>query len=269
MFFAALFVSWSIAEEADLISFEYLHGGGSECQTKYEYNYNLTHLNKPTRVSYSVDLTVRRDQSHSDALLYFFDNLQYSENTNQKDGEKGTLGNFPVRVSYDTVGKIQKIETNPKESDFSYHIKKGIISTLQLPWQNIQNALHDKGPLEFDKNITAKSSTCKINHLVHKMNDHEFCVTATRKIGDCDNARYFQTDYEKFQDSKKVWKYHFDTLQSKSLHHVDIDIEDYFKPEENILINSGFKYKGCENLDGEWDDKELEDIYRQFTPSEF
>lgn len=229
----------------------------------------MTHLNKPTRVTYSVDLFVRRDPSHEDALLFLFDNLVISENTNQKDDNKGTLVNFPVRVSYNTIGTIHKIETNPKETDFSYHLKKGLISTIQLPWQDIRNALHDKGPLEFDTNITAKSSTCKINHLVHKVTENEFTVTATRKISGCDNSRYFKSDYEKFRDSKKVWTYHFDTLQAKNFQRLDIDIENYFKPEENILINSGFTFGGCEVIDGVWDDTELEDIFRQFTVSEF
>lgn len=88
-------------------------------------------------------------------------------------------------------------------------------------------------------------------------------MTATRRISDCDNSRYFQTDYEKFGDSKKVWKYHFDTRKSKNLQRVDIEIEDYFKPQENILIKSGFGFEGCEA--GE----ELQDIHRVFTPSEF
>lgn len=247
-----------------------MHGSKGDCQTKYEYHYNLTHLDKPTRVFYTVDLFVRVDGSHPNALLMFFDHLNITEHTSRKENEDQSLSNFPVRASYDSMGLLTKIETNPHESDFSYHIKKGIISTLQLPWTQIQDALHDKGPLEFATNITAKSSTCKINHLVHKMNDHEVCVTATRKVNDCDNAKYFQLDtYEKAKESKKVWKYHFDTEKTQNLHHVDIDIEDYFKPDENILINSGFKFKGCETLNGEWDDSNLQDIYRKFTPSEF
>uniref|UniRef100_A0A336LY63 CSON005618 protein n=1 Tax=Culicoides sonorensis TaxID=179676 RepID=A0A336LY63_CULSO len=265
------FLGLTFAEQ-NYKNYGYIHDATAvDCQTKYEYTYNLTHLNKPTRVTYSVELFVRQDKTYPDALLFYFNNLVITENTNHKEGDTnyGILSNFPVRVSYHTDGKLNKIETNAGESDFSYHIKKGIISTLQLPWQNVQDALHDKGPFEFDINITAKSSTCKINHQVHKINDNEFGVTATRRITDCDNTQYFQSDYQKFKESKKVWKYHFDTVTTKNLHHVDIDIEDYFKMDENILIKSKFMYKGCKAIDGEWDDKNLENIYRKFTPSEY
>lgn len=245
--------------------FSYIHGGGDTCETSYSYNYDLTHLNKSIRVKFSVDVFARTDADHPSALLFFFKNYQIAEYENSREPDAGNrdLSAFPVRVTYDESGKIAKIETSPQESDSSYHLKKGVVRTLQLDWAAVKLALDGTGPETFDTQIKSKTIECKVSTHIHRAadNTNDFCVHSTRKHTDC-NSKFIPTDYEKFKDSKKEWKYHFNTAKAVNFEHLKIRIEDYFKPDENMLISSGFEFKGCNEKLDTWDSSDLQEIHR-------
>jgi len=248
------------AQASDPI-FSYIHGGGDECESSFIYSYNLTSLNDDVRVKFSVDVLVRSEEGHSNSLLFFFKNyqLQTYENPKHSNGER-EISTFPARVTYDDSGRIAKVEFNPEETDASFHLKRGIIHTLQLDWKEVQAKMASSSHDEFESTLIKPKEYKVITH-VHQEADkpQQFCVHVNR------DANYMKSgDSEKAKESKKSWLYHFDLEKAKNFEHLTINIDDHFPEKSNILIKSGFVFQGCNAKEGEWDASNLQEFDRPF-----
>lgn len=249
---------------SDDASYVYIHSGGADCDSTYRYEYNLTSSSKPTIVKFSIDLVARKDPEIPNALLFWFKDYAISEYSNAGPEPSNEVSQYPVRVVYRANGVIEKIEYDDRETDASYHLKNGILRTLQLPWTNIQTAAREDGEKEFSAQLPRSKGSCQAQTKVEVRSAVDFCVAITRKLGDCTGGPK-GIPYEKFQESTKEWHYHF-SPEAKNFHHAKINIENFISAEETISIKSGFAYEGCNKFEGaDWNTSELKEIIREFV----
>lgn len=242
----------------------YLHGGGDDCDTFYSYQYNLSTTSFETEVKFSVNLILRSDKELANALLFYFKDYTISEYANKNEEEPNrSISDYPVRAIFNGNGLIEKLQFDDRESDGSYHLKTGIIRTLQLDWTQIQAGVKSDAAKEFEVKIPGRKGECKAITTLKVRSELDFCVNVARKISDCTHTP--PNSYEKFKDSTKKWHFHFDGSHVKNFHHAKVEIEDFYRENNTILIKSGFKFEGCHKYEGEFNTSELKDVERDFV----
>lgn len=174
-----------------------------------------------------------------------------------------TITSYPVRVIFKDNGLIEKIQYDNRESNSSYHLKTGIIRTMQLDWAQIQKAVNANGPKEFVTLLAGREGTCNVKTDVKIDSSDDFCVNLERQIRDCAPLPDYNK-YEKFPDSTKKWHFHFDNGHAANFHHAKIEIEDFFAPDATINIKTGFKFEECVPFREELDASALTDVVRLF-----
>lgn len=243
----------------------YIHGGGDECDTNFSYKYNLTTANAQTNVLFTINIIVREDKDVSNALLFYFKDYVISDYLNPDESEPSReLSDYPVRVIYKDNGLVEKLQFNDLETDASYHLKTGIIRTMQMDWTQVQAGLKTDGVKEFQAAIPGRKGECQAKTEVKVDSDKEFCVNMERKFADCTHT--MPNTYEKFKESTKKWHFHFDKDHAKNFHHAKIEVEDFYRADDTIYIKSGFKFEGCQKYEGQINANDLTDVEREFKP---
>jgi len=245
--FAIISLSFGVAF-ADDKPFAYIHGSGDTCESSFVYEYILKSSTNDTNVKFTVNMFVRTETDHPNSLLFFFENYNVLENATPMEhpSRNTAVTAHPVRVTYDARGLITKVEFNSAESDNSYFLKKGIVSTMQLDWAAVQASLakNSVAPDEFDTTITSNSVECKITTHIHRAADTSgvFIVHSARTPQACISN---QNGENKNRQGQKHWRYHFDLNKTKNFENLFISIETPYKEDGTLNHTIELNWKGC------------------------
>lgn len=240
---------------ADVKRYQYLHNGDADCQARYTYHYNNHHLQKDIFVQYQVDILVRVDKDHANALLVFFRDFK-GTTPHQTD-------THPVRVTFDDSGKIVKFENHPEETDFLYHFKKSILKSIQLDTAQVNAHKDSHDGASFHSDITdTHGKTCNIEYHVHRLDDDRLEVRGVRDVTKCNPAS--SNTYAKYKDSRKTWDYHFDKSIARNLLHLDIHAENFFAADQHLVHKIGLNFNWCEKPVKVWDVSGLAEEIRTY-----